>query len=215
MTFSIVAHDPLTGAVGVATATGGPMVGSLVPHAAPGLGAIATQGYTNPLYGFDGLAGLAAGHAAADVAAMLVAVDDGRDKRQVIIIDAEGRTAGWTGPDLTPVTGMILDDGVAVAGNLLASDEVPEAMHAAYLRATDLPLERRLMAALAAGQRAGGDARGTQSAALRTYLDQPYPRYDMRIDHADDPIAALEALFLHITESGYADFADELPRRLV
>lgn len=213
MTFSIVARDNETGAVGVATATGGPVVGSLVPHAGAGAGAIATQGYTNPLYGYDGLDLLGQGLDAGAVIERLTVRDAGRDRRQVIIIDRGGRTAGWTGPSLTPQSGMILEDGVAAAGNLLADATALTAMIETYRAALSLPLERRLLAALAAGAKAGGDARGTRSAAILTFLDQPYPRYDMRIDFAPDPIGALEALLAEVDGPDYGDFYDGLPRR--
>jgi uncharacterized Ntn-hydrolase superfamily protein len=213
MTFSIIARDAGSGAFGVATATGGPVVGSLVPHAGPGVGAIATQGYTNPLYGFDGLTMLGEGRGADAVVRTLVEGDSGRDKRQLIVIDDEGRTAGWTGKALTPQSGMILEAGVAVAGNLLADTAALHAMLAAYRAAASEPLEGRLLAALLAGEAKGGDARGARSAAIRTYLDQPYPRYDMRIDWADDPIAALRELLAEVDGPDYGDFYDGLPRR--
>mgnify|MGYP000906405787 CR=1 FL=1 len=98
MTFSIVARDNETGALGVATATGGPVVGSLVPHAAAGVGAIATQGYTNPLYGYDGLDLLGEGGDARAVVESLITRDAGRDKRQIIVIDAQGGTGGGQVP---------------------------------------------------------------------------------------------------------------------
>ncbi len=213
MTFSIVARDPVSGAFGVATATGGPVVGSLVPHARAGVGAIATQGYTNPLYGFDGMEMLGAGESAGTVVKLLVDADAGRDRRQLVVIDSQGRSAGWSGESLTPQAGMILEEGVAVAGNLLASTDVLAAMVSAYRAAETQPLERRLLAALGGGAGAGGDARGIRSAAIRTYTDQPYPRYDLRIDLDRDPIAALAALFEEVDGPGYGDFYAGLPRR--
>ncbi|WP_196260734.1 DUF1028 domain-containing protein [Pelagibacterium limicola] len=215
MTFSIVARDAETGAFGVATATGGPVVGSLVPHAAAGVGAIATQGYTNPLYGIDGLAALAGGTEAEAVIAALTGADTGRDRRQVIAIDRNGNTAGWSGGALTPHSGMRLEQGVAVAGNLLADLSVLDAMLGAYQAAGEAPLERRLFAALEAGAGKGGDARGVRSGAILTYLDQPYPHYDMRIDFAPDPIAALRDLFVEVDRPDYSGFYKGLPRRPV
>ena len=215
MTFSIVARDALSGALGVGTATGGPVVGSLVPHGGAGLGAIATQGYTNPLFGFDGLALLGEGHGAKEVVDRLVAADEGRDRRQVIVIDKKGGTAGWSGDGLTPRSGMILAQDLAVAGNLLADAGALDAMVKAYQSASAAPLERRLLAALAAGQAGGGDARGTRSAAIRTWLDQPYPRYDLRIDFAQDPIGALDALLDEVDGPDYSGFYESLPRRSI
>lgn len=215
MTFSIVARDEETGAIGVATATGGPVVGSLVPHVAARTGAVATQGYTNPLYGGDGLALLEKGETASRAVERLIEGDGDRARRQVIVIDNRGRTGGWTGAALTPQAGMILEDGVGVAGNLLTDAGVLDAMLGAYKAARAEPLERRLLAALAAGEAGGGDARGARSAAILTYTDQPYPRYDLRIDFAPDPIVALVALLAEVDGPDYGNFYDGLPRRQV
>ncbi|WP_404404634.1 DUF1028 domain-containing protein [Pelagibacterium halotolerans] len=213
MTYSIVARDPHSGAFGVATATGGPAVGSLVPHARAGAGALATQGYTNPFYAFDGLAALEDGEGAESIVTRLTRDDDGREGRQVIIIDRDGKTAGWSGRDLTPVVGMQLKTGVAVAGNLLANDRVLAAMMDAFDAAKGQHLEDRLLAAMRAGEDTGGDARGTRSAALKTYTDQLYPAIDMRIDSSATPIADLAALLDEVRDQSYADFFAGLPRR--
>lgn len=215
MTFSIVARDASTGAVGVGTATGGPVVGALVPHGAARLGAIATQGYTNPLFGIDGLTLLEEGLDAEAVVDRLIAADEGRDRRQLIVIDGNGATAGWSGEGLTPHAGMILAQDVAVAGNLLARPEILEAMASAYRDAAALSLEKRLLASLRAGEDMGGDARGTRSASILTWDDQPYARYDMRIDLAADPIGALATLLSEVDGPDYGTFYEGLPRRPV
>ncbi|WP_339646073.1 DUF1028 domain-containing protein, partial [uncultured Pelagibacterium sp.] len=121
MTFSILAHDRTNGSFGVATATGGPAVGSLVPHARAGVGALATQGYTNPLYAFDGLAALDAGQGAEAVVYALTTADSERDRRQLIVMDRTGATAGWSGQGLTAAVGLHLQTDIAIAGNLLAN----------------------------------------------------------------------------------------------
>src|SRR5690606_25449151 len=133
--------------------------GSLVPHARAGIGALATQGYTNPLYAHDGLAALEAGQGAEAVVYALTTADPERDKRQLIVLDRTGRAAGWSGERLTDAAAMHLETGLAIAGNLLASPDVVPAMAEAFLR-TAGPLELRLLAALTAGDIAGGDARG-------------------------------------------------------
>jgi uncharacterized Ntn-hydrolase superfamily protein len=212
MTFSILAHDPTTGAFGVATATGGPAVGQLVPHALAGGGAMATQGFTNPLYGHDGLAYLAAGHGAEAVVYALTTADPEREKRQLIVLDRTGHAAGWSGSGLTKSVGMHLETNLAIAGNLLATDDVVPAMAEGFYRAGGA-LEMRLLAALTAGDLAGGDARGIQSAAIKVYHDQPYPAIDARVDHSISPLDDLSALLERVRTGSYAQFLAELPRR--
>ncbi|RDE09030.1 DUF1028 domain-containing protein [Pelagibacterium lacus] len=212
MTFSILARDPATGALGVATATGGPAVGQLVPHARAGVGALATQGYTNPLYGPDGLAALETGQGSEAVVYALTTADPGREKRQLIVIDASGRTAGWSGAELTPSVGLHLEPGLAIAGNLLGGPDVVPAMAAAFLAAGG-PLELRLLAALTAAEAAGGDARGIQSAAITVVTDQPYPAIDVRVDQAAHPLAELATVLDLVRSGSYAAFLAELPRR--
>lgn len=212
MTFSIIAHDRTTGAFGVATATGGPAVGSLVPHAKARVGALATQGYTNPLYAHDGLAALEAGQGAEAVVYALTTADPEREKRQLIILDRTGHAAGWSGERLTDAAAMHLETGLAIAGNLLASRDVVPAMAEAFLRATG-SLELRLLAALTAGDIAGGDARGIQSAAVKVYADQPYPLIDARVDFSLNPLDDLSTVLEKVRTGDYADFVAGLPRR--
>src|SRR5690606_27502850 len=127
MTLSIIARDPETGAFGVASATGGPAVGALVPHTRQGFGAAATQAMTNPYLAIDALNYL--GSTDAETALGKALARDGEaDLRQIILVDAKGRTAGWTGAHCIGFAGHILEDGVAVAGNLLVGQKVLEAM---------------------------------------------------------------------------------------
>ena len=212
MTFSIIARDPTTGAFGVATATGGPAVGQLVPHARAGMGALATQGFTNPLYAYDGLAALEAGRSAQEIVAELTGADSGRERRQLIVIDATGKSAGWTGGELEGSCAMVLETGFAVAGNLLSNDQVVPAMAAAF-DALSGRLEDRLLAAMEAGHAAGGDSRGILSAALKTYTDQLYPAIDVRVDFSDTPLSDLSRTLDRVRTGGYADFFAQLPRR--
>lgn len=212
MTYSIVARDAQTGAFGVATATGGPAVGSLVPHARAGVGAIATQGHTNPFYAFDGLAALEQGQSAEGVVYALTTGDADRERRQLILVDKTGRAAGWTGNDLDTVSGMVIETGMAAAGNLLANDRVIPEMVRAFDQSAG-PLELRLMAALKAAEAAGGDKRGTFSAALKVYTDQPYPAVDVRIDYSQTPITDLEKALEAVRTGDYAEFFARLPRR--
>jgi uncharacterized Ntn-hydrolase superfamily protein len=194
MTWSIVARDPATGAFGVAIATKFFAVGSLCPHAASGVGALATQALVNPLWGRRGLALLAEGVVAADAVARLVAADDGRDYRQLHLVDRAGRTASHTGAACIDWCGAIAGEAFSVAGNMLAGAAVIEATAGAYRRA-DGPFAARLLAALDAGEAEGGDKRGRQSAALLVYAGEDYSELDLRVDDHAAPLPELRRLW--------------------
>lgn len=164
-TFSIVARDPQTGDLGVAVQSRYFAVGEVVPFARADIGALATQALGNLLYGPQGLSLLARGEAAERVVATLTEADPLRAQRQVGVVDTEGRAATYTGSECLPWAGGRTGDGYAVQGNLLAGPQVVDAMAAAY-EGTDGDFATRLLGALAAGQAAGGDARGRQSAAI-------------------------------------------------
>lgn len=213
MTFSIVALDFDARQFGVGAATGGPVVGSLVPHAAPGIGAIATQGHTtNPFFGIEGLKRLASGQNAGDALAEMIAEDENSHLRQCIIVDSNGQSAHHCGSGLQSEVGAVTGPGYAIAGNLLADEQVLEAMQTAFLRHPATMLNERLLAALRAGQNAGGDRRGTRSAALKVYGAPPYPLTDLRADWSADPIAQLEAILDATRNTDYASFFNRLPK---
>lgn len=213
MTFSIIARDPKTGALGVATATGKLAVGAQVPHIRPGIGAIATQGFTtNPLYAEDGFRLLEAGWQADEVVLALTQRDGGRDWRQVIIMDRHGRTGGFTGDANEPAFRLSLTDDLAIAGNMLVSPSVLVAMENTFAAAANRPLAVRLLEALEAGERAGGDKRGTRSAALLAE-DEAEWLIDLRVDFDDRPIMALADLYRRSREQDYMDFRARLPNR--
>lgn len=199
MTFSIVARDPANGDLGVAVASKFLAVGSVVPWALAGVGAIATQALANVAYGPDGLAALAGGNDAATVLAGLTGADDGRSDRQVGIVDARGRAATHTGTGCLSWAGGRVADGVAVQGNILAGPEVVDAMLSSF-GAVSGPLPDRLLAALLAGDRAGGDARGRQSAALLVvragggYGGTTDRWIDLRVDDHVEPVPELQRL---------------------
>jgi uncharacterized Ntn-hydrolase superfamily protein len=213
MTFSIVARDPKTGAFGVATATAGPMVGALVPHTRSGLGAVATQAMTNPYLAFDAFSVLGT-LSARDALRTVLARDDQPDLRQIIIVDGNGIADGWTGSQCVGFAGHLIDNGVAVAGNLLTGAAVLSEMVAGYhLHLGESSFGTALLEALRAGAIAGGDKRGLGSAALRVHGSQAFPEFDLRVDLSEDPIGALSSLMSQATTGGYHDFFSSVPRR--
>jgi uncharacterized Ntn-hydrolase superfamily protein len=220
MTYSIVAWDPDTGMTGVAVATKHLAVGSLVPHARAGVGAVATQSATNPLlgaWGLDRLESLRGTPQPVSVAQTvldsLVHDDPGRDLRQFHLVDSDGRTAGWTGCLSAGWAGHFCFDGYSVAGNYLAGPAPLEAMAEAYAAALagHLPFTERLMRALEACEAAGGDHRGRQSAAIYVMHDQVYPLHDFRVDHHPEPLEGLREILEETRKAYYVDFRSSLP----
>lgn len=194
MTWSIIARDHATGAFGVGISTRFFAVGALCPHASGGVGALSTQALVNPTFGPRGLRLLAAGHPAAEVVAELIASDDGRDHRQLHVIDRAGRTAAHTGKSCVDWCGHVAGDGFSVAGNMLAGAGVVEATAQAYRRNLSQRFAERLIRALEAGEAAGGDKRGKQSAALIIYSTEEYPELDLRVDDHAEPLVELRRL---------------------
>jgi uncharacterized Ntn-hydrolase superfamily protein len=208
MTWSIVARDPDTGHLGVAVASRFFAVGGIVPHIRGGIGAVATQAFVNPLYGVDGLAMLAAGKAPEEIVAALAARDAGHGQRQFHLIDGQGRNAAFTGAKCIDWAGHLIDDNVSVAGNMLTGPEVVAKTLATYKETAGKPLVERLLEAMQAGEDAGGDKRGRQSAALVVYRDQDYAWLSIRADDHPDPLAELRRLhavaqerYLHVAET--------------
>jgi uncharacterized Ntn-hydrolase superfamily protein len=196
-TFSIVAYDPEAREWGVAVASKYLAVGSVVPWARAGVGAIATQAYVNVNYGRDGLELLKKGKSAQETLDTLTAADRGRDYRQVGIVDAHGKVASFTGKKCNAWAGSKTGKNYTCQGNILASEKVVEAMARAFEKSSGKPLAWRLMSALEAGEKAGGDKRGKQSAALLVVREGAGPnrigdRYlDFRVDDHKDPIPEL------------------------
>ena len=189
MTWSIVARDA-SGAFGVAIATRFFAVGALCPHGESGVGALSTQALINPHYARQGLELLRAGVPAPEVAARLTAPDEGRDHRQLHVVDAHGRIGQHTGAKCVDWCGALAGDGFSVAGNMLAGPGVLEETASSYQRSHG-PFAERLIAALEAGEAAGGDKRGRQSAALLIYSTEQYPELDIRVDDHADPLPEL------------------------
>ena len=194
MTWSIAARDG-DGTFGVAIASRFFAVGALCVHTRRKLGALATQALMNPLYGPQGIELLAAGASAEDVVRRLIDADEGRAQRQLHVIGASGRPAAWTGEQCIDWCGHAVHDDFSVAGNMLAGPEVLDATVAAFVASRGRPLGERLLAAMAAGDAAGGDKRGKQAAALRLHGDDDYPRLDLRVDDHAEPLAELRRLY--------------------
>ena len=198
-TFSIVAHSPDEEAWGVAVASKFPAVGAVVPWARAGVGAVATQAHTKVTFGVDGLALMQSGLSARAALQQLLSGAEPNNRRQVALVDAQGQAAAHSGADAAEWAGHHCFDGFTVQGNLLSGEAVIEAMAAEYLRAPG-ELADRLVAALKAGEDAGGDRRGKQSAAILVVRENggynnDNDRYiDLRVDDALDPVRDLAAL---------------------
>ena len=210
MTWSIVARDQASGAFGVAISTKFFAVGALCPHAMSGIGALSTQALVNPTFGPRGLRLLRESVPAADTVALLVAADAGRDHRQLHVVDAQGRTAQHTGRACIDWCGHLAGEDFSVAGNMLAGPKVVADTAAMFQRRADLTFADRLIAALEAGEAAGGDKRGKQSAALIVYSGEEYPEIDIRVDDAAEPIGELRRLY-NVAHERFVIFRRFLP----
>ncbi len=195
MTWSIIARDPETGYFGIALATRCFAVGALCPWTEAKVGAVATQAALNPMLGSRGLALLREGTPASAALDILMRGDEGRATRQVHLIDTQGRSAAYTGSDCIDWAGQRAGAAVSVAGNMLAGPAVIEETLAAYLVNPATPFVARLLLAMDAGQAAGGDKRGKQSAALVIQGPEPYRRLDMRVDDHAEPLVELHRLY--------------------
>jgi len=211
MTFSIVARDPRSGMLGIAVTTKFFGVGSLCPFARTGVGAVATQALVNPTYGPRGLDLLAQGLSPDEVADRLLGEDDGRDHRQLHMISASGQVAARSGAECVDWFGhkTYPDQAFSVAGNMLAGPQVIAETARAYSAASSSELAERLIQALEAGQAAGGDKRGRQSAALLIVGAEVYPYLDIRVDDNPDPVVELRRLFEE-SKAEYLPFKDKL-----
>ncbi len=212
MTWSIIARDSATGQFGIAVATKFFAVGARVPHIAPGIGGVATQALVNPYYGIDGIKLLHDGKSPQDTVTTLIASDPGRESRQLHIMDAQGRIAAHTGKDCVDWCGHLAGDGFSIAGNMLAGPAVLEETAKAYRGNRALPFAQRLIAAMRAGEAAGGDKRGKQSAALLINEGEEWSALDLRVDDHSDPLAELERLE-RVSRERWMAFRKFLPTR--
>ncbi len=211
-TFSIVARCPTTGMLGVAVSTAVPAVGSTCPHITPGVGAASTQAWVNPYLAIDALNRLQAGASAPDALAAALQADDARDLRQIGLVDAAGRAASWSGRACTPWFGHLTGEGWAIQGNMLTGPEVLDAMRDAFLDAPDESFPERLVLVLEAGQSAGGDKRGKQSAAVLVYGGEDYPAVDLRVDEHPHPVAELRRVWT-VFQAQTMPFLQGMPRK--
>ena len=198
-TFSIVARDPATAELGVAVQSHWFSVGSIVPWAEAGVGAVATQSFVDPSYGPVGLALMRAGRSAPDALRGLLAADAGREVRQVAMIDAQGRVDAYTGKNNIQAAGNIVGKNYSVQANLMSNENIWPAMSKAF-ESTKGDLADRMLAALDAAQAAGGDIRGRQSAALIVVSGKPTGKpwadrvFDLRVDDSPEPLKELRRL---------------------
>jgi uncharacterized Ntn-hydrolase superfamily protein len=212
MTWSIIARDNATGQFAIAVATRFFAVGARVPHIAAGIGGIATQALVNPYYGIDGLKLLREGLAPADIIERLTAADAGYQSRQVHMMDVRGRIAAHTGTDCVDWCGHVADAGFSIAGNMLSGERVLDDTANAFAANENMPFARRLIAAMRAGEAAGGDKRGKQSAALLIFGEEDWSELDLRVDDHADPLAELERLEA-VSRERWVHFRKYLPSR--
>lgn len=208
VTYSIIARDGATGETGIAVASRFFACGALVPWLGRGV-AVATQAFVNPLWGAEGIDRLEAGEAADAVLADLVARDAGQAQRQAHMMDATGRFAAHTGTDCIDWAGHQIGQDHSVAGNMLAGPAVIAETSRAFSAATG-PLVQRLLAAMQAGEAAGGDKRGRQAAAIIVHRGERYPFLDLRVDDHGDPLAELARL-LDVAAERYLHVAAIMP----
>jgi uncharacterized Ntn-hydrolase superfamily protein len=211
MTWSIVARDR-GGALGIAVASRFFAVGALCPYVRAGVGAVCTQALVNPHYGPNGLDLLSKGTAPADAISRVIGADEGREHRQLHMVDAQGRAAAFTGKACIDWCGQLAGEGFSVAGNMLVGAAVLESTLREFEKEKNLPFAERLIAALAAGEAAGGDKRGKQAAALLVCTTEDYPSLDIRVDDHAEPVEELKRLYRKSLER-YQPFVRCLPSK--
>lgn len=210
-TFSIVAFDAATGACGVAISSRMVSIGSLCVFARAEAGAVATQALINPLLGVDALE-LLRTHPAEEALSRVLEADPDAESRQVALVGRDGSAAAHTGGQTHPWSGHRSGPGYAVAGNILTGADTLDAMAERWQAGQGEPLDERLLSALEAGQAAGGDRRGRQSAALYVHAGHPYPYLDLRVDEHPDPVAELRRVH-GVAERELLPFVEALPTR--
>ncbi|MBK0328155.1 DUF1028 domain-containing protein [Rhodobacteraceae bacterium F11138] len=211
-TFSIAARCPRSGMLGIAVSTAVPAVGDVCAFVAPKTGAVATQSWVNPYFGIDGLAMLRDGASATQTLNRLINADGGKALRQLGIVDHKGGVAAFTGEDCTEWCGHEIGDSFTVQGNMLTGPETISEMARSARETTDLDLPERLMRALEAGQAAGGDMRGKQSAYMRVFDTEEYPYLSLSVDDNPDPVTELRRIF-KVAQAQFLPFVAGMPTR--
>ncbi len=211
-TFSIVARCARTGEFGVAVATAVPAVGAMCPYLVARVGAASTQSWVNPYLAIDTLRAMAAGVPAADALANELKNDVDAAMRQVGVIGRDGPGVAWTGEACTAWQGHLVGDDFAIQGNMLTGGNTLDAMQAAFMSDPLASLDERLMSALEAGDRIGGDFRGKQSATLQVVGDEEYRKVDLRVDEHTAPVSELRRL-LEIARRQLFPFVAGMPKR--
>lgn len=212
MTFSIVARCPRTGALGVAVSSAVPAVGAVCPYLRANVGAVSTQSWVNPYLAIDALDLLAQGMDADQVLHDVLKSDGAAATRQIGLVDGKGHAASWTGSACTEWAGQRDGVGYAIQGNMLVGAETLDAMVVAFEKAFGLDLAERLMRSLEAGDRAGGDSRGRQSAALKVVQEEAYAIVDVRVDEHPDPVTELRRV-LTVAQQQLTPFIESMPSR--
>ena len=198
--------------LGVAVATAVPAVGSICPYVKSGVGAVSTQSWVYPYLAIDALRLMEQGSSGPDALDAVMAADNGRDLRQIGVIDSLGRSAAWSGKSCTAWFGQIVEAHFAVQGNMLVGPATIESMAAAFRASESHDLAERLMLALEAGQAAGGDRRGRQSAALKVHHVEEYPWLDLRVDEHSHPVTELRRVYT-IARLQLLPFVQGMPTR--
>jgi uncharacterized Ntn-hydrolase superfamily protein len=212
MTFSIVARCPRTGALGVAVSSAVPAVGAMCVYLRTGVGAVSTQSWVNPYLALNALDMLELGASAENALAHVLENDPSADLRQVGIVDGNGQSATWTGSQCTGWAGQRTGASCTIQGNMLTGADTLDAMQAAFEASDERALEERLMSALEAGQAAGGDKRGRQSAALTVVRNEAYAYLDLRVDEHHDPVTELRRVF-NVAQQQVIPFVEGMPTR--
>ncbi|TWT27779.1 DUF1028 domain-containing protein [Planomicrobium sp. CPCC 101110] len=209
-TFSIAARDEKTGQLGVAVSTKVPAVGLLCPFVKADVGAIATQSFVNPYIGINGLKYLEEGLSAQEVMDRILEEDPDPSIRQFSIVDKNGLAVSFSGDKCDGWYGHVTDENYAIAGNMLVGEDTIQEMKKSFEATGDLTLAERLLKAMEAGQAAGGDKRGRQSASLKVYSTEEYPLVDLRVDEHPDPVKELGRIY-EVAKKELFPFMEMLP----
>lgn len=211
-TFSVVARCARSQQLGVAVSSAVPAVGSICPFIKSGVAAVSTQSWVNPYLALEALRLIEAGDAAQHSLDAVLATDDAKNLRQIGVVDHRGGSAAWSGKTCTAWYGHLIAENFAVQGNMLTGASVIDSMAAAMRASESLDLAERLMLALEAGDAAGGDKRGRQSAALRVHEREDYPLLDLRVDEHARPVSELRRVY-EIAKAQLLPFVRGMPRK--